>query len=109
MTRRWSFQIAVFLALAAVMSARSATIEPGEKRVVRGTVTAVDLAYRSVVVDVDLGARTLTVGVTLPADVSPRRDGQTVPLSEVQVGDTVELKYTREEGRLVGLGVWWVR
>ena len=68
-----------------------------------GKVVAVDVAYRTVVVDVTTAKGELTVGVTLASSVAPRVDGQTIPLRDVAVGERAVLKYTRENGSLVGL------
>jgi hypothetical protein len=102
--RRWHAVAVLLAGLAALpVSAGADTIAPGEMRVVEGKVMAVDVAYRTVVVDVPTAKGELTVGVTLASSVEPRVDGQTIPLSDVAVGERAMLKYTRENGSLVGL------
>ena len=81
------------------------TIAPGEIRVVEGTVTAVDVAYRAMVIDVPTNKGPLTVGVTLAASVEPKVDGRTISLSDVAIGERSVVRYTRENGHLVGLDV----
>lgn len=83
--------------------AAARTIAVGEERVVEGTITAVDVAYRTVVIDVDTAKGPLTVGVTLDAGVTPRSNGDRVALGALSVGQTAVLRYTRRDGRLVGL------
>ncbi len=83
--------------------ATAATIQPGEVRVVEGRISAIDVAYRAVVVEVPTPKGDLTVGVTLEESVRPRVDGRTVALSELSVGERARLKYTRRDGRLIGL------
>ncbi|WP_025321850.1 hypothetical protein [Deferrisoma camini] len=93
------------LLLAAVLTTPSwaATIRPGEVRVVEGRVSAVDVSYRTVVLEVPTPKGDLTVGVTLDEAVRPRIDGREIRLSEVEIGTTARLKYTRRDDRLVGL------
>ena len=87
----------------ALSVATAATIQPGEVRVVEGRISAIDVAYRAVVVEVPTPKGDLTVGVTLDETVSPRVNGQTVALSALSVGERARLKYTRRDDRLVGL------
>ncbi len=101
-TKRILPLIAAGLVLAA-SAATAATIQPGEVRVVEGRISAIDVAYRTVVVEVPTPKGDLTVGVTLDETVRPRVDGRTVALSELSVGERARLKYTRRDDRLVGL------
>ncbi len=87
----------------AVSVAMAATIQPGEVRVVEGRISAVDVAYRAVVVEVPTPKGELTVGVTLDEAVRPRVDGRFVALSDLSVGERARLTYTRRDDRLVGL------
>lgn len=100
---------ATAIALAAVFltvpSALSETIAPGQIRVVEGTVSAVDIAHRAVVVAAPTPKGELTVGVTLAAGVEPARSGKPISLSDVAVGERAVLRYSREDGRLVGLAL----
>ena len=84
-------------------AAWAATIRPGEIRIVEGRVSAVDVAYRTVVLEVPTPKGDLTVGVTLDDAVRPRIDGREVRLSDLEVGSSARLKYTRRDDRLVGL------
>ncbi|MEW6488146.1 MAG: hypothetical protein AB1578_09570 [Thermodesulfobacteriota bacterium] len=108
MTPRCTLQ-AIALTLAAlfltVPGAFAETIAPGQVRVVEGTVASVDVAHRAVVVAAPTPKGELTVGVTLAAGVEPARNGSTIPLSDVAVGERAVLRYSREDGRLVGLAL----
>lgn len=97
--------VAVMALLFAPLPSRSGTIAPGEIRVVRGTVSAVDVVHRAVVVDVPRGTGSLTVGVTLAPSASPEGPAGPLSLSEVQPGASATLRYTREDDRLVGLAL----
>jgi hypothetical protein len=103
--RRTRTALAVFIAgmFALPCSALSGTIAPGEVRTVEGTLKAVDLVYRTVVVDVPSAKGDLRIGVTLGRSVQPRVDGQTMSLDDLTVGQRTVLRYTRENGKLVGL------
>lgn len=83
--------------------ARAGTIAPGETRTVEGKVVAVDVAHRAVVVDVPSARGALTVGVTLQEGVQPLRNGKSMSLSDLTVGESAHLTYTRREGKLLGL------
>lgn len=96
--------VALALGLAPLL-AGSQTIGPGEVRAVTGTIAALDVANRTVVVDAPLLAGDVTVGVTLGPGVEPRLGGKDIGLADVAVGDRAVLRYTRENGRLVGLGL----
>ncbi len=102
-TARKILCIAAIAALGLPLLAWGATIAPGEVRVVVGKISAVDVAYRAVVVEVPTPKGDLTVGVTLADTVTPRVDGQPIALSDISVGQTARLKYTREDDRLIGL------
>ncbi|RMG92362.1 MAG: hypothetical protein D6708_06700 [Candidatus Dadabacteria bacterium] len=95
--------LSALLGSALAAAAWAATIQPGEVRVVEGRIAAVDVAYRSVVLEVPTPKGDLTVGVTLDEGVEPRTDGQPLALGNLQPGDTARLKYTRRDDRLVGL------
>ncbi len=95
----WAVLVGVVLAA----PAWAATIRPGEIRVVEGRISAVDVPYRTVVIEVPTPKGDLTVGVTLDEAVRPRVDGREIRLSDVEVGTTARLKYTRKDDRLVGL------
>jgi hypothetical protein len=88
-----------------VPGAWAETIAPGQVRVVEGTVAAVDVAHRAVVVAVPTPKGELTVGVTLAAGVEPTRSGKPIALADVAVGEKAVLRYSREDGRLVGLAL----
>ncbi|GAB6064793.1 hypothetical protein [Deferrisoma palaeochoriense] len=95
--------LSAFFCFAFAAAAWAATIQPGEIRVVEGRIAAVDVAYRSVVLEVPTPKGDLTVGVTLDEGVTPRLDGQPLSLESLQPGETARLKYTRRDDRLVGL------
>lgn len=99
------FAVAAFLLGFSTLPAPSSagTIAPGQVRVVEGKITAVDVAYRAVVMDVATAKGPMTVGVTLDESVTPTSDGTSVLLRDIAVGERAVLKYTRQDGRLVGL------
>lgn len=83
----------------------ASTIAEGEVRIAKGVVSSIDEKHGSVVVEAPTAVGELTIGVTLLESVKPTtKDGQKVNLSEI-VGKRALLKYTREEGRLLGLAV----
>jgi len=82
---------------------RADTVQPGQTRVVTGVITAIDVAHRSVVLEVPAPKGDMTIGVTLATGVEPQTNGAPLPLSQVAVGASAELRYTREDGRLIGL------
>lgn len=98
---RWaSFVLPLLLTAAA---GPAATLPAGEARVAEGSVSAVDVAHRAVVIEVPTPKGDLTVGVTLEDEVVPRAGGATVPLENIRIGEKARLKYRRTDGRLVGL------
>jgi len=102
-TARKILCVVAVAALGLPLLAWGATIAPGEIRVVEGRISAVDVAYRAVVVEVPTPKGDLTVGVTLADTVTPRVDGRRLSLSDLSVGETARLKYTRKDDRLIGL------
>lgn len=92
-----------FLFLLAETLSQAATIGAGQTRTVTGAIAAVDVAHRTVVLEVRAPRGDLTVGVTLAPGVEPQMRGAPLPLSQVQIGEQTELRYTREDGRLIGL------
>lgn len=99
----WAGWLALSAMLLLPLAAGASTISPGEERVVHGTVSAVDVAHRAVVVEVPIASGDLTVGVTLDSSVTPQGPSGPVSLSEVQPGAPAMLRYTRRDDRLVGL------
>jgi molybdopterin-binding protein len=80
--------------------------EKGEKevaadRTVRGTVTAVDVAAQTLMVNVMRGKTTETVGVEVPAGVKITQGKTTKALADLKVGDTVRMTYDRLADKLV--------
>lgn len=103
MLRKLLISMALLLLAAAVATA--GTITPGETRQAVGTVSAVDLASSSVVVEAPIEAGLLTVGVTMKKDATVTRKGAAIRLADIKVGDKVTLTYTREGDRLIGVDI----
>ncbi|HSH71044.1 MAG TPA: hypothetical protein VK997_14060 [Deferrisomatales bacterium] len=98
----WSLACTCIAALA-ITAAVAGTIEPGQERVVRGRLSVVNAPARVVVVEVPMGDDELTVGVTLDTEVRPLRAGKELLLTELGVGQPVELRYQRRGDRLIGV------
>jgi hypothetical protein len=104
MKRTAALTTAVLLSLALISTA-AATIEPGEIRTAVGKVSAVDIKAGALVVEAPVEGGTLTVGVTMKGGAPVMRDGRAGSLGDLNPGDWVTLKYTREGDRLIGLEV----
>jgi len=102
MKARYIISITIFMGIffAGIVTAR--TIAPGEIRVVKGKVTAVDVEHNALVVDTKIAKGILTVGVTIDARTTFSKGKS---LEDIKVGDTVILKYTREDGRLIAKSI----
>lgn len=67
-----------------------------------GDITAIDLTYNTVVVEVPLVGKTFTVGGPLSFKAELRKGGQSVDLTDFQVGDRVVVKWeATEKGHLI--------
>lgn len=102
MKARYMIGIAVVAWLFLIGIATARTIAPGEVRVVRGTVTAVDVEHNALVIDAKVAKGILTVGVTVDARTA-FSEGKS--LGNMKVGDTVTLKYGREDSRLIAKSI----
>jgi len=58
-----------------------------------GDITAIDLEYKTVVVEVPLAGKTFTVGGPLSSEAVLERGGQSATLADFQVGDRVTVKW----------------
>ena len=58
-----------------------------------GDITALDLEYKTVVVEVPLAGKTFTVGGPLSSEAVLERGGQSATLADFQVGDRVTVKW----------------
>lgn len=100
------FRLAFVLALAGMVSvAGASTIQTGEVRTVTGKVSAVDAGAGVLVMEAPTAKGMLTVGVTMKEGAPITKDKRKVTLDDLKVDETVTLKYTRENGRLIGLAV----
>lgn len=100
------FRFVFMLALAGMVSvAGASTIQSGEVRTVTGKVSAVDVGARALVMKAPTAKGKLTVGVTLKEDAPITKDKRKVALDDLKMDETVTLRYTRENGRLIGLAV----
>lgn len=97
-TRKTALLLALFLALPLLAFA---TIQPGEKRTVTGTLASLDAGARSVLVSVPLEKGNYKVGVFVPSGVPVFYDGRAEELGKLPVGNRARLSYTREGDRLI--------
>ncbi len=103
MLRKISILTAIVLLV--VATAAAGTITPGETRRAVGTISAVEPASGSLVVEAPIEAGMLTVGVTMDKGASISRKGAVIGLADLKVGEKVTLTYTRQGDRLIGLEV----
>lgn len=102
MKAKYVMWTAVFAWLFLMGIATARTIAPGEVRVVKGKVTAVEVEHNALVVDAKIAKGVLTVGVTVDARTAFSKGKS---LGDIKVGDTVTLKYTREDGQLIAKSI----
>lgn len=96
--------VALFLAIVALPAWVSAgTIEVGEVRTVQGKVIAVDVVNRTVVLEVKTDKGPLVASAEFDEAVSPKAGAKSLTWDAVPVGGKAKLRYTRRDGRLVGL------
>jgi len=75
----------------------------GEKKyLMGGEITAIDLDYKTVVIEVPIGERMFTVGGPLSSEAVLKRGGLLVDLVNFQVGDRVTVEWkVSEQGHLI--------
>ena len=78
-----------------------ATLEKGESRVMTGKVVAVEAGSRMIVVDAAVDTGIMTIGAEVPDKAIITAGKVAKNLSDIKVGDTVKMKYGREENRLI--------
>jgi hypothetical protein len=78
-----------------------ATLEKGGTRVMTGKVVAVEQASRMIVVDAPVQTGVMTIGAEVPDKAVITAGTAAKNLSDIKVGDTVKVKYGREENRLI--------
>jgi len=78
-----------------------ATLEKGESQVMTGKVVAVEAGSRMIVVDAAVGTGIMTIGAEVPDKAIITAGKVAKNLSDIKVGDTVKMKYGREEDRLI--------
>jgi hypothetical protein len=67
-----------------------------------GEITAIDLEYRTVVIEVPMVGKTFTVGGALAPEVVLEKGGHSVGLGDFQVGDQVVVTWKHtDEGHLI--------
>lgn len=68
----------------------------------RGEISAIDLAYNTVVIEVPLAGKTFTVGGPLAHEAVVKRNDKAAQLSDFQIGEWVTVKWeTTEKGHLI--------
>ena len=78
-----------------------ATLEKGGSRDVVGKVIAVEAGSRMIMVDAAVGTGIMTIGAEVPDKATITAGKVAKNLSDIKVGDTVKIKYGREENRLI--------
>jgi len=78
-----------------------ATLEKGGSRVLTGKVVAVEAGSRMIMVDAAVGTGIMTIGAEAPDKATITAGKVAKNLSDIKVGDTVKMKYGREENRLI--------
>jgi hypothetical protein len=78
-----------------------ATLEKGGTRVMVGKVVAVEQGSRMIVVDAPVEKGVMTIGAEVPDTAAIMAGKAAKTLSDIKVGDTVKVKYGREENRLI--------
>jgi len=78
-----------------------ATLEKGGSRVLTGKVVAVEPGSRMIVVDAAVGTGIMTIGAEVPDKAVITAGKAAKNLSDIKAGDTVKMKYVREENRLI--------
>ncbi len=68
-----------------------------QKRAGAGTVSAITMESRSVVVQIPHGRDSLTVGAEVPPDAVLRADGRAIDLGKIRPGDRVRITWSRHE------------
>jgi hypothetical protein len=62
-----------------------------------GTVAAVTVPSRTIVVEIPRGKDSLTVGAEISPDAVLKAEGRTIELSEIKAGDRVRIEWSRRE------------
>ena len=75
----------------------------GEKvYLMTGTITGIDLSFKTVVVEVPLEGHMFTVGGPLSANAVLKKTGRSVDLSDFKVGERVKVKFSStNQGHLI--------
>jgi hypothetical protein len=83
------------IAMAAVLTVLVAgpTIVFGNTYLMTGKISAIDLAYDTVVIEVLMVSKTSTVGGPLASDARVIKDDQTAGLNDFKVGEQVTVKW----------------
>ena len=104
--KRLAYLVTLVLAVIFFLSF-SVTQSLAGKRTYRmfGEITAIDLAYNTVVVEVPLEGKMATVGGPLASDAVLKKAGQPVGLTGFQIGDEVWVKWklTEQGHRILSL------
>ncbi|MGA3174963.1 MAG: hypothetical protein ABSE25_11130 [Syntrophorhabdales bacterium] len=92
---------ALFFMLALVLSTGHIYAQSQKTMSQTGKVTAIDPEGKAIVIEAGKGKAALTVGAAIGSDTKLTVKGKNVPLSDlqkdVQVGDTVTLKYYKTD------------
>ncbi len=66
-----------------------------------GTVAAVTVASRTIVVEIPRGSDSLTVGAEVLPDAILQSKGRVIDLAQIQIGDRVRIEWSRGEHGVV--------
>jgi hypothetical protein len=80
-------------------------IKPGEVRIATGKVSAIDPASRALVMESPTSKGMMSGGVTRKEGASIMKKSRAISLGDLKAGETVTLRYLRENGRLIGMNV----
>jgi len=105
---RWGWGLAMVLALLWTTALSAQAESKASVRTVRGEVVAVNVQDSPNVIVVKAMAgkqQEFIVGATIAADTKVMRGKQSVALSQLKVGETVDLTYVKQEDGLVARSI----
>jgi hypothetical protein len=103
-------QFGIVTALALVLAgmafvADASTIKPGEVRIATGKVSAIDPGSNALVMESPTSKGMMAIGVTMKEGAPIMEKSRAIRLGDLKAGETVTLRYTRENGRLIGMSL----
>jgi hypothetical protein len=83
----------IFTAIVLLVLATASTDVFGNSYLMTGKISAIDLAYDTIVIEVPMVSKTFTVGGPLADDAVLLKNNQTAGLGDFNVGDQVTVKW----------------